>query len=434
MCKIAGIRQHSNADRLLVGSCFGSQVIVGLDTKEGDLGIYFPCDGQLSEAFAKANDLVRRKNEDGTAAGGMFDENRRVRAQKFRGEISDGFWMPLDSLKLEGASTKSLVELFAEKDGTELVAIGGVEICRKYVSNATHGARDKNNQRPAKVSYGSVMFKEHYDTGQWSRNLHQVHKGDLVVITEKLHGTSQRYGHVEVDDYLPKWKRFFIKLLLPKLYEDFTLTKWIYLNGTRRVVLKPVAEDAGDTSWHGNKLRELAIQPFKGNLRKSETVYFEVVGYEPEGRPIMNSVHVSKLKDKFFTALYGDGEMNFSYLCKPGESKVYVYRITTTNEDGLVYDYSWYDVKQRCEELGVAYVPELSIVHMSGDNTEFLEGLTDSLAKGPSTLDASHIREGVCVRLEGGLTPRVYKHKSFEFKVLEGIIKDSDVVDMEEAS
>ena len=52
---------------------------------------------------------------------------------------------------------------------------------------------------------------------------------------------------------------------------------------------------------------------------------------------------------------------------------------------------------------------------------------------GPSTLDGKHIREGVCVRIEGGLNNKTFKFKSFEFKVLEGIIKDSGVVDTEEA-
>jgi hypothetical protein len=49
-------------------------------------------------------------------------------------------------------------------------------------------------------------------------------------------------------------------------------------------------------------------------------------------------------------------------------------------------------------------------------------------------LDDSHIKEGVCVRIDQfGLKPKVFKHKSFNFKVLEGIAKDSGVVDAEEA-
>jgi len=60
--------------------------------------------------------------------------------------------------------------------------------------------------------------------------------------------------------------------------------------------------------------------------------------------------------------------------------------------------------------------------------------LVDIYSKGSSAIDNTHIREGVCVRLESGLVPRIYKHKSFEFKVLEGIVKDSGIVDMEESS
>lgn len=45
--RIKNIRKHSNADRLMVGECFGNYVIVGLDVEENQLGIYFPTDGRL---------------------------------------------------------------------------------------------------------------------------------------------------------------------------------------------------------------------------------------------------------------------------------------------------------------------------------------------------------------------------------------------------
>jgi len=60
--------------------------------------------------------------------------------------------------------------------------------------------------------------------------------------------------------------------------------------------------------------------------------------------------------------------------------------------------------------------------------------MVDYLAQGNSLLDSRHLREGVCVRIDQhGIRPKVYKHKSFNFKVLEGIIKDSVVIDSEEA-
>ena len=53
---------------------------------------------------------------------------------------------------------------------------------------------------------------------------------------------------------------------------------------------------------------------------------------------------------------------------------------------------------------------------------------------GPDPIGKTHIREGVVARIVNRPTIAVYKHKNFNFKVLEGIIKDTaDAPDMEEA-
>ena len=95
--RIKNVRPHPNADRVKLATCHGNQVVVGLEVEEGHIGVYFPCDGQLSDEFCRANNLYREAslNKFPEDKGGMFDSNRRVRAQKFRGEISDGFWVPL---------------------------------------------------------------------------------------------------------------------------------------------------------------------------------------------------------------------------------------------------------------------------------------------------------------------------------------------------
>ena len=95
--RIKNIRKHTNADRLLVGDCFGNSVIVSLETQEGDLGVYFPVDGQLSQEFAEANDLLRRKDELGNEVGG-YPIKRNINAIRLRGEKSDGLFLPLTSL------------------------------------------------------------------------------------------------------------------------------------------------------------------------------------------------------------------------------------------------------------------------------------------------------------------------------------------------
>lgn len=422
--RLSNVRPHSNADRLQLGTCHGNQVIVGLNDKDGDLGLYFIAGTQLSEEFCKANDLVRRKNEDGSVGGGMFDENRRVRAQKFRGEVSDGFWIPVSSLLFldKEVNTSKLSEGYSFGD------LNGVPICNKYIPKNGVVRSGGGTGKPKEKVKDSLMFKEHFDTAHFSKNLHKIPENVTLIITEKLHGTSQRVGHVLVEKTVvkSKWYNRLIDWILLKINPGMEITydNWTYLNGTRRVVLGDPKKDVN--GHHEIGLRDLAAKPFIGNLKKGETVYFEVVGYEPSGKSIMPTVDNTKIKDKEFTAKYGK-TTTFSYGCTPFQSKVFVYRITTTNIDGDSIDYSWGAVKERCKELGVETVPELSIFPMD----KYLDGRVNHYADQPSTLDPSHISEGVCVRYEG-ITPTMLKHKSFNFKVLEGITQDTGVVDMEE--
>jgi hypothetical protein len=424
------VRPHSNADKVQLATCHGNQVVIGLDSLEGHLGVYFPSDGQLSDEFCKANNLYRdaelnaRKDE----KGGMFDANRRVRAQKFRGEISDGFWVPLHYFGFIMVSGLDV-------EGFEFDEWKGVPICNKYVNPNTAKIARENQGKKTRVSRSSVMFKEHFDTGHFGKNIHEFEKGQHIIITEKLHGTSGRIGHVQMTRELG-W--------LEKLATKFGLAindkEWAYLNGTRRVVL---GESKSANQFHDPTIRDKAMNLFKGNLRKGETVYFEIVGFESTGAAIMPSVDTTKMGDKEFTKQYGKS-MAYSYGCDSTHSEVYVYRMTFANEDGQSIDYAWNDVVKRCNELGVKTVPHVATITLNEleaithkfddrDLREYFSNTVETFGTGPSILDTRHIKEGVCVRIEGGLVNKTFKFKSFEFKVLEGIVKDSGVIDTEEA-
>lgn len=439
--KLKNVRPHPNADLVQLATCVGNQVVVGLDNKEGDLGVYFPSDGQLSNKFCYENNLYRdnTKNKYPNSKAGMFDDNRRVRAQKFRGEISDGFWTPIDSFAF--IKTAKL-----DVEGFEFDELDGTPICNKYINPNTIKAAQQNRPKNTKKAKTSIMFKEHFDTEAFIKNVHQIKESDLIIITEKLHGTSSRVGFVLVDRPL-KW----YEKILSKLGIQIILKEWSYLNGTRRVVI----EESNGIQFHDPSIRDLVFNKLKGQLRKGETFYLEIVGYEKLGTPIMSSVDVTKLKDKEFTNRYanlGDNKtMAYKYGCVDGACDFFVYRITMTNEDGHSIDYSWDDVIKRCNEIGIKYVPELArftynefrlmLIKENGETIDNNRDIRDEISeyvdiytKGASTVDESHIREGVCVRLESGLVPRVFKHKSYEFKFLEGIIKDSGVVDMEESN
>ena len=457
--KLKNVRKHSNADRLLIGECFGNTVIVGLDYKEGQLGLYLPVDGQLSEEFCKANDLVRRKDENGNPAGGYLDPDKRnIKAVKLRGEKSDGLFLPLTSL----ANFTTISDL---REGDTITILNGVEICKKYIPHSNHRSNGSHGQAKRAKANFAPTFYEHVDTEQLAYNLHKFKAGDVVELTLKMHGTSGRTGYLP----LTKMKRNWLDKLLRRPGKEYK--EYGYVTGTRRVVL----DDKHDGGYYDdNSFRHAMAAKFEGKLRKGEVVYYEIVGFVNKDTPIMSSCNNSKIKDKEFSRQYG-AETVFSYGCDPtGEwepvydddnatgyvapkCQVYVYRMTMVNEDGDVVEMSPDQMRLRCEQMGVNYVPvfERFIIPQDEwtedcqDNEgnpvelrmkrninpgEYVLRKVEKYFDGPDPIGMTHVREGVVARIVNRPDIAVYKHKNFHFKVLEGIIKDeAETADMEEA-
>ena len=410
---LKNVKKHSNADRLQIAECFGNQVIIDLSYKEGDIGIYFPTDGKLGEEFAEANNLVRKKDENGNNIGGYLDPDKRnIKALKLRGEKSDGLFLPLSSLT-------PFCDIKELNLGDRITTLNGTLICEKYIPRTNKRTRNGNNKQLAKrkeIEY--PLFREHIDTEQLDYNLGEFRKGDLCYITLKMHGTSQRTAN------LPKQNN---KNFITRLKDKYLKAKYDIVSGTRRVVLENF-----ENGFYGNdKFREHYHNWFKDKLQKGETVYYEVVGYVNETTPIMPDGDNKKVQDKEFTKQYGD-RTRFSYGCDEGFNNIYVYRMTLTNEEGYVVEYPWELVKTRCEEMGVNHVPEFEkFIYTTEANllkrVEKYLDIQDPVGK-------THIAEGVVVRIDNKKTFKAYKKKGFFFKVLEGIIKDTaQVPDMEEA-
>jgi len=433
-CKIETAVKHPNADRLQLCTVAGGyQIITDLKAKVGDLGVYFPVDGQVSEEFAKANNLLEIKDpKTGKKIGGGFmDYKRRVRAMSLRGIKSMGLWLDiscLDYLDIVPSLDKpSLLE------GTQFSEIDGHPICNKYYTAATLSAREKSSKVGNKGHYKSyTCFKQHIDTEQFMRFFKEIPVNSYMVATLKLHGTSAVTGRVLVDNYLPWWKKV-INFIRPGYYKE---KEYKCLIGTRNVVL---ADGKQDGYYKGDQFRFNIADSFKDKLNKGETVYYEIVGYDSNGKPLM-STHSTKTLKKEYPGITKFGEeFAYSYGCQPGTQKIYVYRITMCNEDGVAYDLSWEQVKGRCRELGLEHVPELCKFIYRGNVEETLAivagWLSDNDLK-PSLLDHTHIDEGVCFRVDTDKPHAVnYKHKAFIFQILEGIKKESDdYVDLEEVS
>lgn len=458
--KVEKLRKHPNADRLQLLEVFGTETCVGLDVSVGDLGVYFPTDGQLSEEFCTVHDLVRRKDEHGNDAGGFLEPGKRnIKAIRLRGERSDGFYMPIKCLEYTGADLADFTP------GTQITIVNGKEICKKYIprsNKGSNGGTSKGNKaRKHKVPF-TPLFAEHADTEQLAYNLAAFRPGDEIEITLKMHGTSGRTAYLPV---LKGYKRNLLDWILRKPGKP--IYEYGYATGTRRTVL----EDFDGGFYGSNAFREVHARKFEGKLWAGETVYYELVGYTETGVPIMPSANNKKLNDKEFIKQYGE-TTDFSYGCDPAgydkdkwcdeerfsekpQSDLYVYRMTMTNKDGEVVEYTPDFMRYRCEQIGVKTVPVFSKVFVREDavlahntdgsclggklikGTSFGEGvreIAEHFYDGPDPIGKTHVREGVVVRIINRPKFCAYKHKNYSFKVLEGLIKsEAEAPDMEEA-
>lgn len=420
--KINELHKHSNADRLQIATIFGASVIVGLDVQIDDIGVYFPIDLQLSQEYCEINNLIRKLDENGKNIGGYLEPDKRnIRAMKLRGEKSEGLFMPLESLKYTG-ETKFEV-------GEKIEMLNGHEICRKYIPRGkkTAAAGKQGNKTRKHTVPIAPLFAEHADTEQLVYNMDAFKLGDQIEITLKMHGTSFRVAHLPV---LQGYKRNFWDWLFRR--EGTPIYDWDYISGTRRCVLSSF-----DGGFYGNnEFRKPVEDFFRGKLYKNETVYGEIVGYVNESQPIMPSVSNKKTNDKNFIKQYGENTV-FSYGCESGQSDFYVYRMTMTNEDNNVIEYTPDFMRYRCEQMGAKCVPVLwkgyipesfyQVVDSTGTLVtpgEFVKDIAEKYYDGPDPIGKTHVREGVVIRIVNRPKFCAYKHKNFSFKVLSGLAAD----------
>lgn len=441
--KIEHLRPHTNADRLQIATIFGNDVIVDLSVAIGDIGVYFPSDLQLSKEFCEINDLVRRKDENGNPCGGYLDPDKRnIRPIKLRNEKSDGLYLPIKCLEYTQGRLKI---------GDRIDVVNGHEICCKYIpviKNKTSSKTKKCNKVRKHTAPVAPLFIEHADTEQLNYNLDAFKAGDQIEITLKMHGISNRVAYVPV---LKKFKRTLFDCILGR--EGKPIYEYDYISGTRRTVL-----DSFNGGFYGsNAFRKQFEDRLRGKLYKGEEVYFEIVGFTDAGTPIMPIGDNNKV-GKDFVKQYGEKTV-FSYGCAPNDkdlpqSEMYVYRMTMTNEDGAVVEYTPDFMRYRCEQMGVKCVPVFAkatidcegvhvyapdnelygFVHETDNVGDTVKLVAEKYYDGPDPIGKTHIREGVVVRIVNRPKFCAYKHKNFSFKVLEGIIKDTAAApDMEEA-
>jgi hypothetical protein len=426
IAKIDKTQEIVGADKIQIAFVLGAQVIVAKDLQVGDIGLFFDGELALFSDYLSYNNLYRdsAKNKDKNKTG-FFEDNGRVRVQKFLKTKSEGLFMPLSSLDY----TKTNISKLALGDAFD--EINGNKICEKYISIRTRAALANKMNAKKQKEVDTPLFKQHVDTEQLAYYVEAIPKGSIITFEHKVHGTSGRSSYTKIVKNLPKWKTY-----INKFFPIFKNEFWEYVTGSRRVTLfKEASEKIG---FHGSEQYRFEIlEQLKPYLTKGLTVYYEIFGFV-NGSPIMGKHDMSKLKDKEYTNKYGN-EIVYKYGCVDGKYRFKIYRITLTSDDGETIDFTSPQVIAWCETRG--FIPSKPLIPpfiYDGDSKKLME-LAKELAERPDKLcedylDASHINEGVIVRVDYSTkTPLFLKYKSFPFKVLEGIAKDTQI-DTEDAA
>ena len=430
--------KHPNADRLQLGQCQGYQVVVGLDVQDNELGVFFPSDGALTDEFCSVNNLYPLYDKEGNRIGGGFidPKNRRVRAQTFRGEKSEGFWVPLSYFSYTNYPLESFIE------GATFTSINKHDICYKYVSKKTQERLDKVGVSTRREL---IQLPMHLDTKHFKYRKNEIPYGAKIYITSKLHGTSGRTANAQVEKEYPWFKKIkkfkFLTRILKNLNIATTYKTYEIVTGSRRVIKQ------GETKgWYGSdSFRESASNLLAPYLKKGESVYYEIVGYTEDGskiQPDMNPQVVSK----DFGKEWGKS-MSWDYGCLPGEFKVFIYNWLLSTETGTQYSYPWDYIKKRVKSITdpkVQLVPEVwESVEITSlyppvqyqtnlGNDCLLDALIEELTEQPSPVGHCY-QEGICLRVEcQGELWGILKNKSFPFCLMEQNNKDEEVLDIEE--
>ena len=390
-----------NCDNVVGFPIFWYQAIVSKDTKEGDLMIVFPPESKLSHEYLSANNLYRHSelNEDNTKTW-YFDDNWRIRAMKFRGHVSNVVAMPISSVSkfVKWSFSLNVWDEFTELDGTVIVSKYTIQRNTPIQNNRIWG-KEKKYQR-VDVRH----FPEYMETEQFLRRLENYHDEDNIVVTQKLHGTSGRFWHIRV-----KNKPTF----LDKIAEYFGYAKidYEYIAWSRRVV-KDTKSDQEFDHYYKSDIWNEALERVKHTIPKDTIIYAEIIGYTGE-TPIQ----------KWYT-----------YNLNSGEFEIFVYRIATVNEDGVIVDYSWEQILEYCRVNWLKSVPTMYEGKFEDfDHKEYIDKCYRDDFRNFHLVplsDDSPCDEWICIRKEW-ILPYITKMKSPMFYEYETKQMDTWVSDME---
>lgn len=159
--RVVAVREvlpHPDADTLSLIKIDGYTIVVkSSEWKAGDLAVHIPPDYVVPQA----------------AQFSFLGDNRRIKARRFRGVYSHG----LLTKPPEGS-----------KEGDDVMKVMGIERYEPPIVNSGLVTGGDNCSPPH-------CFAPSYDVEPWRKYQHLLQQGEVVYVTEKIHGANGRYTY-----------------------------------------------------------------------------------------------------------------------------------------------------------------------------------------------------------------------------------------------
>lgn len=398
--QIDNLQTIPGADRIQTTSVDYNSVVIGKDVQIGDTVVYFPIECQINSDLLSYLNLYSDSTQNSdTTQKGFFGKQGRVKCvSMIKGTVkSEGFIIPYGQLQ-------EFLQTYVEPSiGTSFDYFNNIQICQKYVPTP---ARNTGTGKPIKstnkLKYILVdnQFKFYGDTSHLKQNVHKFNLEDLVVITNKVHGSSFIASHCLVNKKLKWYQKIGAKLGLVQPQE----WGYVWSSGKPKSNLPKGVESktntwTGGTNFYSEDIWRREFEKIKPVLKKGFTIYGEIIGQGIQG-PYTYGVQGTKLL---------------------------VYKITVTNVDGDTITLDWFNLKKFCEKYQLEHVEEWYTGYLSLAHEDIIfeeEEIIDKLSQ--QYLDrktpCGNPDEGICIQKLDD--KEWYKLKSFTF-----LKKESEMLD-----
>jgi len=302
-------------------------------------------------------------------------------------------------------------------------------ICNKYViSRHNSGTTNKQAKKPKEYNIIDNQFRFHEDTNMLYKNLDKIHPEQYIHISYKLHGTSGISSKILCKKKLSIWDK-----IGKYLGFNVVTTQYDYIYASRKVI-KNADLNPNANHFYREDIWGLAHEKLVPFLQDGMTLYYEIVGYLPNGSVIQKEYdygysHRGILEEQMCPLCFG----------------IYIYRITYTNIEGKVFEFSPLQVQSWCKSNGLNAVPELfygKAKELFSDNrltiehwrVKLLERIKELYNEKDCYLCKNIVPEEGCVIRIDKLGFEAYKAKSARFYERETKMLDKGEVDIEESN